>query len=63
MERYTISIRVAEETLTAAEELIPVLQKDPTHSMSRVTRASVLRLAAVVGLEVLKEKYDKLNEH
>ena len=53
-----LSLRLSEETLKEAAELIPVIQADPRYSITRITRAAVLKLAVVVGLSILRDEYD-----
>ena len=52
-----LSLRLSEEILEDAEELIAPVQSDPRYSITRITRSAVLKLAIVVGLSVLRGEY------
>jgi hypothetical protein len=51
-----VSIRLPQELLDRAERLCARLQGDPVLQVLGVTRAAVLRLAVVRGLEVLERE-------
>jgi DNA-binding transcriptional regulator YiaG len=55
----TITLRLPEEDLRRADELLQVLEKNPELRAARVSRSVVLRLAIDMGLEALKAKYTK----
>jgi len=52
------SIRLPAEVMRRADGLIPLLGKDPqVTAIGAATRAVVLRLAIVSGLDALEQKY------
>ena len=50
-------IRMPKEWLERAEALVPAVEKDPAHVLARVTRAYILRLAILRGLEALEAEH------
>jgi hypothetical protein len=52
-----ISMRLPRDLVDLAEALVPAVAQDPTYSTWRVTKAAVLRLALVEGLERLDQRY------
>lgn len=55
----TITLRLPEEDIQRADELLQVLEKNPELRAARVSRSVVLRMAIDMGLEALKTKYTR----
>ncbi len=56
-----LTMRISVDYLNRAQALIPLVQQDPAASVyGRISRASILRLAMLKGLELLEEKYGPL---
>ncbi len=54
----TVHLHVPEPLLDKAQQLVPVLARDPELAvMGRMSRALVLRLALQKGLDVLQQTY------
>lgn len=65
VEMATIPVRIPEDLLQQADDLIPAIQGDHhLHAVAgRISRSSVLRLAIVEGIGVLRKRYsDKKNK-
>ena len=52
-----ISMRLPRELVDRAEALVPLVAQDPAYSAWRVTKAAVLRLALMEGLERLERRF------
>ena len=52
-----IAIRLPPELLKRVDSLAKVLKKHPDHSLHRVSRSFVLRLAVQQGVELLEKKH------
>ena len=52
-----ISMRLPRELVERAEALVALVAQDPTYAGWRVTKAAVLRLALIEGVERLEERY------
>jgi hypothetical protein len=60
MNEGAISMRLPQELLERADALIPAIEADPElGSFGRASRAAVLRLALVRGLQQLEEQFGR----
>lgn len=58
----SVSIKLGPDILQEADELVPVLRQDAKlRASGRVSRSSVLRLALLEGMAVLRKTYGKTN--
>jgi hypothetical protein len=56
--RKAVNLRVDQEILERAEQLIPKIKADPELSaLGRISTSSVIRLAILKGLEILEKKF------
>lgn len=52
-----ITLRLPDEVLQRADELVPVMGGQGDLAAARVTRSTILRLALFKGLQALEEEY------
>jgi len=58
-----VSLRIDKETLERARKLIIPLLQSPRHALGMSPkRASILRLAIIIGLQVLEQELDEFME-
>ena len=57
------TIRLALRDIERADALVDVLSRDPTiGGMAKVSRSAVLRIAVMMGLDMLEERYGQRNK-
>ena len=57
--RVTVSIRIDKDQLELADLVAKELKKDPANTiLGKITRASTLRLATIIGLDLLAERHN-----
>lgn len=57
--RVTVSIRIDKDQLELADQIATELKKDPVNTIhGKITRASTLRLATIIGLDLLADKHN-----
>lgn len=57
--RVTVSIRIDKDQLELADLVAKELKKDPANTIhGKITRASTLRLATIIGLDLLAERHN-----
>ena len=57
--RVTVSIRIDKDKLELSDLVSKELKKDPANTIhGKITRASTLRLATIIGLDLLAERHN-----